>query len=391
MFIRFSFLLMKKYIFFILSLLLLLPASALWVPRGVSYVWVGDDAPDDAPADMLTGAFYDYNRAPDGDYYTYSNVYGVNGKMDAKTAVQAKRTGAINPTGGPDFSDVFAKIGQQFIQGRTELLKQCYKLPFAVATPHIYMAPSDIHSIEAELDAGGRLKSSQSVVKSDIIIPSDAGPRRGVKGRGRAELGAMTWVAVFKGRVIAPKSMTFRFVGTGDECILVRFNGELVLEGGYVIPSRYRGMGVRDSACNKPFEYGKEINLGKIANRKDYQVIQLKSTPICNRNLYGVMAGCPITVKKGKSYPIEIMIGNRYVWSACYLLTQEISEGGEGPLQLFRTNVVEPTRNPSYHSHAAKIEVGRKQYITEQGPLYDPASPVWKIAPKESKKKTNRR
>jgi hypothetical protein len=103
------------------------------------------------------------------------------------------------------------------------------------------------------------------------------------------------------------------------------------------------------------------------------------------------MAGCPITVKKGKSYPIEIMIGNHHGWSACYLLTQEISEDGEGPLQLFRTNVVEQTRNPSYHSHAAKIKVGRKQYITEQGPLYDPASPVWKIAPKESKKKTNRR
>ena len=47
------------------------------------------------------------------------------------------------------------------------------------------------------------------------------------------------WVVVYRGKVRAPKTGKFRFIGTGDDFIGVRFNRQVVLEGGYRLISDF--------------------------------------------------------------------------------------------------------------------------------------------------------
>ena len=47
------------------------------------------------------------------------------------------------------------------------------------------------------------------------------------------------WIVVYRGCVRAPKTGKFRFVGTGDDYLGVRFNNKVVLEAGYRIPSLF--------------------------------------------------------------------------------------------------------------------------------------------------------
>ena len=41
------------------------------------------------------------------------------------------------------------------------------------------------------------------------------------------------WLAVYRGKVIPPESGSYRFVGAGDDVLVVRFNGRIVLDAGY--------------------------------------------------------------------------------------------------------------------------------------------------------------
>lgn len=41
------------------------------------------------------------------------------------------------------------------------------------------------------------------------------------------------WIAIYRGKVRAPKSGTFRFVGAGDDVIAVRFNNQNVFDYGW--------------------------------------------------------------------------------------------------------------------------------------------------------------
>lgn len=47
----------------------------------------------------------------------------------------------------------------------------------------------------------------------------------------------LPFVLIYQGKVKAPFSGKFRFVGTGDDVLLVRWNRKLVLEGGYMLPT----------------------------------------------------------------------------------------------------------------------------------------------------------
>ncbi len=87
------------------------------------------------------------------------------------------------------------------------------------------------------------------------------------------------WIVYYKGRVQAPDSGTYHFVGAADDMLFVRFNGQTVLEGGFFhIPTGWKGEG-----AYTPIGYQKI---------KD-----------------GYPKGTAFTVEAGKSYPIEILFG----------------------------------------------------------------------------------
>lgn len=370
---------MNKFLLSTLVALLTLPIQAEWEPRGMCYVWTGSEKPG-TPDDMLQGEVYDYNRSPEGDFFTYSGVYGESGsrKNNHKTALKAKNSGAVNPTGSPDVHGQFAYTLKMLMQGKDNILSKYYKYPFTIATPHIYMAPISFKSLADEL------KGAEE--ESDFLSEADASQKK--TGKAKSYSDHISWFAIFRGAVIAPRSMKFRFYGAADDAIAVRFNNKLVLETGFFKPALYEGNGMKDKGCDWSYtkKYQKEVAEGLHADKEDYVVRKLKSTPFCNDAFNGVTGGTPIEVEEGKTYPIEIIIGNNGGHTLFYLLTQEVTPGNNAPLQLFRTNASEPSLPISFKGYSST-------HYGEQGPDFAEDSPIWKIgkAPAIRKKKKKKK
>ena len=368
---------MKRIISPVISALMLacvLPVAAEWEPRGMCYVWAGSTAPKEAPEGMLQGELYDYNRTPKGEFFTYSGIYNsdnATGKIakSLKEAHKIRSSGAKNPTNSPDVHGQCAQVLKTLMQGKSSILSKLYKYPYHVATPHIYMAP--VKTSDPENILKGKKESD-----SDFIADTNTHSTKAKSHKDHS-----SWIGIFKGSVIAPKSMKFRFCGAADDSIIVNFDNEMVLETGYVHPGIYKGNGIKDPGCDwEPaviIKYQRDLAAGKIPGRSDYEVIALRSTPYTNKKFNGITCGTPITVEEGKAYPIEIIIANNGGTAMHYLLTQEISSGTKAPLQLFRTNDA-PVTHP-YGTRATSSEY-------EAGPSYEKDSLIWKVKRKKSKK-----
>ena len=361
---------MKTAFLSTIAALLILPCLAKWEPRGMCYVWTGSDSPE-KPEDMLMGEVYDYNRSPKGEFFTYSGVYS-EGNNSRRAARKARQSGAINPTGSPDVHGQFAYTLTMLMQGKDNILNKYYKYPFHVATPHIYLAPISFKSLTSELEGPQE--------ESDFLSDSDASQKK--TGTGQSYSNHISWFAVFRGAVIAPKSMTFRFFGAADDAIAVRFDDKLVLETGFFKPALYRGNGKKDKGCDWSYTvaYQKEVAEGLHSDKKDYVVRKLRSTPFCNEAFNGITGGTLIEVEEGKVYPIEIIIGNNGGHTLFYLLTQEVTPGNNAPLQLFRTNRAQPSLPTSFKEYS-------RTHYGEQGPDFAKDSPIWKIGKKQPRKK----
>lgn len=93
------------------------------------------------------------------------------------------------------------------------------------------------------------------------------------------------WVIVYRGLVSPPKDGTYRFAGSADDVLIVRFNNRVVLEGS-LGPTRVTDWESRDPASVRG-GWGEEF--GNPANHVNY--------------------GDWITMKAGQFYPIEIIVG----------------------------------------------------------------------------------
>ncbi len=119
-------------------------------------------------------------------------------------------------------------------------------------------------------------------------IPADEGPRA-FRLQGRVK--PMMWLVHYKGRVIPPKSGTYRFLGRFDDVLVVRFNNKNVLDG-----------------CLDDFKTG-------LPRDKTSKVV------LGDKEM---MVGEPFKVSEGHSYPIEIIIGEcPGGWFSGILLIQE--------------------------------------------------------------------
>lgn len=350
-------------------------AAAEWEPRGLCHVWTGKEAPEEAPEDMLTGVLYDYNRNTKGNFFTYSEIYAKQGKQNLAAAIKIRSTGARNPTNSPDVHGQFVYTLKELIQGKYGILKKYYKYPYHVAASHIYMAPISFPSLDAELQGRATAEASD-------FIDEEAPGKSKKDGKAKAYDDHISWFGVFRGKVIAPRSMTFRFYGAADDAIAVRFDDRLVLETGFFKPALYQGNGLKDKGCDWSDikAYQQEVAEGKHRDKKDYVVRKLKSTPFCNDCFNGITGGKPITVTKDKTYPIEIIIGNNGGASLFYLLTQEVTPDNNAPLQLFRTSTATPAMPPSFKGYSDK-------HFHEKGPDFAADSDIWQIATKTGKTK----
>ena len=178
-------------------------------------------------------------------------------------------------------------------------------------------------------------RAPEPLLMSQLFIPgrpADAAPKAFAVEN---EVQPSRWVVHYKGTVKAPQTGTFRFVGSGDDWLVVRWNRKIALDEGY-----------------RTFEV-------QGGNYKDFsQTIDLQ-VPI-NRSPGGrgyLKAGPWINVRAGDAIPVEILMGEGPGGVFDVYLAIEVAkpkrEGGkivgEGSLKLFRTTndpIPEEIQNP---------------------------------------------
>lgn len=116
---------------------------------------------------------------------------------------------------------------------------------------------------------------------SQLSIPqmsADVGPKEFGLG---AKVKPRYWLVHYKGRVIAPKTGQFRFVGAGDDTLIVRFDRKNVLDASF--------WPVWRSQSPETMDYGNDL-----------------FTPTGNSK--GYIVGETFRVEEGKAYDIEIVL-----------------------------------------------------------------------------------
>ncbi len=198
----------------------------------------------------------------------------------------------------------------------------------------------------------------------------------------------LDWVVHYTGTVTAPESGTYRFVGMGDDTIVVRFNKRLVLESGWSIPtSNHMTLGTTRA-------YQQNITSPALGRA----LYQYQSTPHWNSVLGGIASGTTFKVEKGKQYPIELLIseipGNEFGF--CLFIEKiegkapngQFSPAESPTLALFRTN----DTLPDLEEIKDELKKNGRNYTvgnTLEIPPFANDSPIWvATAADESEKRT---
>jgi len=159
------------------------------------------------------------------------------------------------------------------------------------------------------------------------------------------------WIVIYRGAVTPPKSGKFRFVGIGDDVLVVRFNGKHVFDYGYTTPTS----GTKEGLMEKP-----------------YTMYTYETTPTWNQHKQGLARGPEFRAEAGKAYPIEILMSELPggLFGAVLLLEEEGVEykkdsfSGAPILPLFRVDGGTPKQPKKDGGNA---------------PPFDPKGPVWQV------------
>ena len=206
-------------------------------------------------------------------------------------------------------------------------------------------------------------------------IISSANAPKSYSGDGRVSDGG--WVAINSGYVVAPFTGKFRFVGCGDDALVVRFNNQIVLDYGWYALS----LGKR---LDDTWDW--RSILGGTAAKTDPQNRMVLNNPVysqCKLETYfpsvfdkhGLAKGVPISVTKGKHYPIQVLVTDIESGSfGTALLIERLDSTGvplkkdPAKLPLFRTSSALPG-----HSSGSGF------------PDFDEDSPIWRVVDSNGK------
>lgn len=218
------------------------------------------------------------------------------------------------------------------------------------------------------------------------------------------------WVCIYSGNVVAPFSGKFRFLGTADDVILVRFNKEIVLDYGFA--SMTAASFFHTAMVYFPPPRPPEVDTSKIPDgRKEFQQLKngsvslsydkwswRRNSPYYSKHpldLYQLSEdddnpshclgkGSVISVQEGQIYPIEVLIseipGGGFSQA---LFIEQLDDNGK-PLDsdhelftLFRTTVQLPVKmSDDFDTREGRNRNQSNRYAL---PKYKPYGPVWKV------------
>ena len=195
------------------------------------------------------------------------------------------------------------------------------------------------------------------------------------------------WLVVYRGKVKSPITGKIRFVGTGDDFIGVRFGDRTVLEGGYRMPSAYQknDLSKVHISGGDHARYKARIRSGEDRAHRNYEFIEYPGIPTWNKEIGGLTAGDPISVKEGAVYPIEIAVTEEGGAFGYVLMWESLTDApvvkngkvqGGRKFYLFRTNFSEPKPEElqkliGKHKRSGKLE----------WPEYEADCPIWVAVP----------
>ncbi|BCU79159.1 hypothetical protein [Luteolibacter sp. LG18] len=217
---------------------------------------------------------------------------------------------------------------------------------------------------------GHYFKAPQKLYQTKLFIPvmsADGAPKA---FNCEKEVQPSRWVVIYRGNVTPPKSGKYRFVGAGDDVLMVRFNRKTVLDWGYT--SGTTGLHrtkispiLAGTSTDKEAERRVRADFPTKTNATFYKY---ENTGIWNRELNGLACGAEFDAVAGSSYPIEILIsevpGGKF---GAALLIEEIGatyrkdSTGSPILPLFRLDNVLPAAN------------------SPEIPPFDPQGAPWKL------------
>lgn len=190
-------------------------------------------------------------------------------------------------------------------------------------------------------------KATQKLYQTKLHMPFMSAEAAPAAFNCEKEVQPRRWIVVYRGTVKAPKSGKFRFVGAGDDLLVVRFNNRTVFDYGYTLGCTGTHMFGRAGdvdGTKENDELAKDIRkMGPM--RVPIQFYKYDTSPRYNDNIGGMAVGPEFQARAGQSYPVEILIGEiPGGFFAVSLLIEEIGASydkaptGAPILPLFRTD-----------------------------------------------------
>lgn len=242
----------------------------------------------------------------------------------------------VGSGGGRNFVSLFGMkgsgVGVGGLIGTLYDLKQTSDRKPTAAAPAKTGIPPYRSSVREFLESGwspGRLqkffKSPDKLVSGQLFITGRSADDAPKAFEVEKLMKPSRWVVHYRCYVEVPSSMPFRFVGSGDDFLIVRWNRKVALDDGY------------------------ETFLAGGGNYKDFGVKVTQEYKVDRRpgGLHRLKAGPWIQVTKGTKVPVEVLMGETPggVFD-CYLAIEVAKSStkkdgeyeGEGRLKLFRCN-----------------------------------------------------
>ena len=239
--------------------------------------------------------------------------------------------------GGRNFVSLFGMKGSGAgtggLIGTLYDLKQTANRQPTAAAPAVTGIPPYRASVREFLESGwsaGRLqkffKSPDKLVSGQLFITGRSANDAPKAFEVEKLMKPSRWLVHYRCYVEMPSSLPFRFVGSGDDFLIVRWNRRIALDDGY-----------------------ETYFSGRDGNYKDFGVKVSKEYKVDRRpgGLHRLKAGPWLQVTKGTKVPVEVLIGETPggVFD-CYLAIEVAKSNkqvngqyeGEGKLKLFRCN-----------------------------------------------------
>jgi hypothetical protein len=273
----------------------------------------------------------------------------------------------VGSGGGRNFVSLFGMKGSAAMTaggliGTLYDLKQTSdRKPTAAAPANTGIAPYRT-SVREFLESGwstGRLqrffKSPDMLVSGQLFITGRSADDAPKAFEVEKLMKPSRWVVHYRCYVEMPSSLPFRFVGSGDDFLIVRWNRKIALDDGY------------------------ETYLAGGGNYRDFGVKVSQEYKIDRRpgGLHRLKAGPWIQVTKGTKVPVEVLIGETPggVFD-CYLAIEVAKSNtkvkgqyeGEGKLKLFRCSADPLPAGVEQDKRGLDIDMAAKGWIFKVTP-----------------------